>query len=862
MSANSFRTSPTNPGINSGYPTPNDPIQGIGSDLLTRSPTLPRVLVGIGRVVDVFPLKGSCLVEAPFELIFSCSYSTGAAAGVTGIMSAFAPSVGDNVIFVYHNETNNGMIVGGVMPLTLSLPGSEPIVPIWGSYKDTFYEMLDPKTFKCDKLSFGNSGSMLWSDLISGENESMSEAHVGTAQGKLYYRIQAGNLAAVNFNQIDNLVDVIAHNFKFFNSGFKIDSFCDYGRTTTEILTSPSLPSFITNQRRFHTIKLFSGWFASGVALQANKSPGQLSSEVWSDELGINSTRTTVSAWISKQNGIFIPNRVYESDDLSGEGDKEVIEEAERVGFKIDPEDQHPAAFGCMARDYVAWQTSGGYRFKRFEAYKNDWEKEGPQEGFAPTLFPEEDKESSKELGGQYAYFLDAQKAVSPQPLSKKTDPNEEEGKDSGGDHTYYRQGEAFMGVLPDGSVLLRDAWGSSIEMRGGKIVITNAKDTEIISGHNTVILSGNDVHIKAQSSADIHTTNKNVRIRSGAHTLIDAKQGSIQLTALQASAPKLRPEPEDEDQEIIADKYRPTGISFKTNLQVTSIAPSISNVTDGIFSVLGHDDEGRHPLIFLKSSATIDWSNGFMNYPNKDIETDGPITEWDRSKSVLLVQGNVMAGSNAVYENSVIVYEIILAGRYLLCGGAPRPGAGTVAANGCYLSLGCDPFVLPLNPRYPIRIPPTEPKRREGVDKFGKAVISQEMINFSRFLYLANDTGLRLRQPWKIYQNVFWHYKKAEEYGTHTEFVWFETFWQRQFKDSLVKWNRGQTDVDVEGETVYPGKKYILESEPSYIKYEEVNVYKDGTPKNSEVQTELGGEFKKEEYLAMNFHPSLAKIE
>jgi len=850
MAANSFPTTPKNPGITAGYPTVNDPINGIGSDLLTRSPNLPRILSGIGRVVDVFPLKSSCLVETPFELIISCTYSAGAAATVTGTMSTYAPSIGDNVIFVYHHETNNGMVIGGVISMASALPGSEPIVPTWGSYKDSFYSVLDPETFKCGKLAFGNSGSMVWSDLISGENQSMSEAHVGTAHGKLYYRIQAGNLAAINFNQIDSLVDMIAHNFKFFNSGFSINSFCDYGRTNTEIFTSPSLPSFVTNQRDLHTIKLFSGWFASGLAVQTNKASGQLSSEVWSDELGINSTRTTVSAWISKQNGIFVPKRVYEVDDPLGEGDKEIKEEAKRIGFKIDPKDQHPAAFGCMARDYVAWQTSGGYRFERFNAYKKDWEREEPQEGGAPNIGE-----------GQYGSFFDAQKAGSPQPnISKATQTIDENGNPTtsiDGDYTYHRQGEAFIGVLPDGSVLLRDAWGSSIEMRGGKIVITNAKDTEIISGHNTVILSGNDVHIKAQNSADIHTTNKNVRIRSGRHTLVDSKQGSIQLTAMKSYAPKLKPEPGDP--EILGDKYNPTGISFRTNAQVTSIAPSISNVTDGIFSVLGPTDEGKFPLIFFKSSATIDWSGGFMNYPNRDLDGN-LIKDWDRAQSTLLVRGNVMAGSSAVYENSIICYEIILAGRFLLCGGSSKPQAGTIAGNGPILSLCCSPFVLPLHPRYPIRIPPTEPKRREGVDKFGKTVISQEMVNSCRALYLADDTGKE--EPWKIYKNVSWHYRKVEEYGTSKEFVWFENFWQRQFKDSLVKWVGGNSDIDVEKETVYPGKKYILESEPCYIKYEEANVYKDGTPKSAEEQKEEGGDFEKDEYLAMTFHPSLEETE
>ena len=421
------------------------------------------------------------------------------------------------------------------------------------------------------------------------------------------------------------------------------------------------------------------------------------------------------------------------------------------------------------------------------------------------------------------------------------------------------------MGVLPDGSVLLRDAWGSSIEMRGGKIVITNAKDTEIVSGHNTVIISGNDVHIKAKNSADIHTTNKNVRIRSGRHTMVDAKQGSIQLTAMASPGPKLKPEPDDPDP--LGDKYRPTGISFKTNAQVTSIAPSISNVTGGVFSILPPEDDGRHPLVLFKSSTTIDWSNGFMNFPSSDPQGNS-IKNWDRSQSTFLVRGSVMAGSNAVYEGSVVAYEIMLAGRYLLCGGAPPrdPYDYSVAINGIIASIdprakaGCcgTMFFIGYGLRRPIALPRKEPIRREQVDKFGKAVINQKMINGCRLVYLADDTGKD--QPWKIYKNVSWRYRRVEEYGTSKEFVWFESFWQRQFKDNLVYWTGGIRDVDVEGETVYPGKKYILESEPCYIKYEEANVYKDGTPKKSEEQKEGGGKFDKTEYLDMLFHPSLEK--
>ena len=69
----------------------------------------------------------------------------------------------------------------------------------------------------------------------------------------------------------------------------------------------------------------------------------------------------------------------------------------------------------------------------------------------------------------------------------------------------------------------------------------------------------------------------------------MDAKAGSIQLTAMSATGPKLRRiKPDEDDEWSIGDEYSAAGITFRTSAQITSYAPSISNVSSGIFSVIG----------------------------------------------------------------------------------------------------------------------------------------------------------------------------------------------------------------------------------------------------------------------------------
>ena len=72
----------------------------------------------------------------------------------------------------------------------------------------------------------------------------------------------------------------------------------------------------------------------------------------------------------------------------------------------------------------------------------------------------------------------------------------------------------AALSLLPDGSIVLRDGYGSEIRMTGGKIFISSASDIVFHSGQNVVCFAGNDIIQTARHSIDIAA---NLDIRVGA---------------------------------------------------------------------------------------------------------------------------------------------------------------------------------------------------------------------------------------------------------------------------------------------------------------------------------------------------------
>lgn len=73
------------------------------------------------------------------------------------------------------------------------------------------------------------------------------------------------------------------------------------------------------------------------------------------------------------------------------------------------------------------------------------------------------------------------------------------------------RRAGVYMGE--DGSLVMRDAWGSEIVMLGGNIQLSCAGNIMIMPGQTALTVAGDDIVQKAQNSVDIHASKHDVRL-------------------------------------------------------------------------------------------------------------------------------------------------------------------------------------------------------------------------------------------------------------------------------------------------------------------------------------------------------------
>lgn len=66
-----------------------------------------------------------------------------------------------------------------------------------------------------------------------------------------------------------------------------------------------------------------------------------------------------------------------------------------------------------------------------------------------------------------------------------------------------------------DGSIIIRDAWGSEIVMIGGNIQLACPGNVEVLPGKSALVMAGDDAILKAQNSVDVESADKDVRINA-----------------------------------------------------------------------------------------------------------------------------------------------------------------------------------------------------------------------------------------------------------------------------------------------------------------------------------------------------------
>lgn len=208
------------------------------------------------------------------------------------------------------------------------------------------------------------------------------------------------------------------------------------------------------------------------------------------DSSGSLSVTAANGVKLRRADRIPVPKKIKEPWDPSGaRPEDDDFELGEKKPFEYDTE--HPFGRNLQLRDGDEWLLAQAYRM--FDKLEGDW--------FTPQKADMDVPNDEYDTIGQASEHYEE-----------------------------YDGREAGVFVEPDGSVVIRDAWGSELYMRGGNVVISCPGDVMQQSGGSVVQLGGRDVIVKARKSVDITATDNDVRVKAQKNLHQYTKEGGILL--------------------------------------------------------------------------------------------------------------------------------------------------------------------------------------------------------------------------------------------------------------------------------------------------------------------------------------------
>ena len=182
-----------------------------------------------------------------------------------------------------------------------------------------------------------------------------------------------------------------------------------------------------------------------------------------------------------------IPKKLKEAYDPEGDKpeDASLLLPKEPFAFS----EGHPFGRNLELRDATAWYI--GQAYQRFDEHEKDWHT--PQES-EEEIAPEDDYDVAGE-----------------------------ENEDFTNDR--HKGKKAGIFVEMDGSIIIRDAWGSEIYLRGGNIIMSCAGDVMSMPGGSDIVMAGDDAIIKARKSVDVSATENDIRLsaNNGLHAYTES---------------------------------------------------------------------------------------------------------------------------------------------------------------------------------------------------------------------------------------------------------------------------------------------------------------------------------------------------
>ena len=428
------------------------------------------------------------------------------------------------------------------------------------------------------------SNAEQWNDILPGESFVTNENRCGVVT-TMYDVELTGGASFIRMGRIDDEIRIRSTNFtkwtshqalKEFNDGGLISSegreylyqgeyLGDRGRSISGYKkpseTKDKEPRPRTRWWKGFLGNLFS-WFAVRPRYSKDSEDTGLAS-IHVSQAGNVMARAAGGISLERYDEIPVPHRLKEEWDP--EGDREVdVKHKPMFHFDLSSD---PHAVGLLKSSQMAWEQKSAYQ--RFDELKKDFKVQQESEVKRPETGDEDP------FGSQEANL------------------SEYQGRKAG----------VFIG--PDGSVIIRDAWGSEIVMEGGNVTINTPGNVITTANRNVVSIAGQTVAVRGAKGADVTADDGHVHIQSKKVVEIaggsDKSSGGVLIESL-GEGPAVSAPEEAGDAALVS------GVVIKSEKGGVSLSGKYTYVTglDDVFITGGDNGSERNGSVFIDGENVI----------------------------------------------------------------------------------------------------------------------------------------------------------------------------------------------------------------------------------------------------------------
>lgn len=517
------------------------------------------------------------------------------------------------------------------------------------------------------------------------------------------------------------------------------------------------------------------------------------------DSTGLHLERSIVGGGFVKTRAIGVPRKLHNLDDP---------ELSESPPPEVNPEDL--ADFGwpdgidpsASVRDALAWVTGrqSGARLSAIADATGAWEVPGddPETSGAPG---QEARGGDAAAGG---HFRDMEVPLDVIDL----DPSPENGKGR-----LFRVGDAWILVLPDGTVTIRDIWASTLTMHGGHITCSPSKDLNLVAGRSINLKAGRDINVNARRGLDLTAGEQQVRVWGKKSVLVHSETGGVMLSTA-------NPGNRSGGADKTGEDFNPPGIVLKTPGSVALHSKGEYHYASDQFFFGGTRTEGTHhpdswPMFVTEADYHL------MKSRNDFLWRSGDEQEGHNMR--MFGQGDVSlkATGSMEIEKDIMMFD----GRLHTTMTAEDLGSPVPPGYGWTSLRDTD---APLFTNEEANGSESMSRRNSARGKAGEPPDGRPVPTGTPYGW-GNYRG-----DWFTHEQLrrmeFSH-RTEKQFGTSSDdFRWYETHWQREWSGT-VPWGAEEVSVGPESgnrTAVYPGISY-WDGDKGFARYREVNVDRKG---------------------------------